>query len=137
MYSRFLNKICRAVFLKRQQVVKIHCLLNTQKMKMKGKKSKNHYYFSLLHPVDINLKMWCNLPFLPFKDDILHFGWFRFTPIIPEQFRCPNFFFQFWMSRGVLYSIPKFEQNARGWLTPLVPPYYTNLAHTILLYALN
>ena len=68
MYSRFLKKIRRAVFLKIQQVVKIHCLLNTQKTAENNedereKIQKPLYYFSSLHPVDINLKMWCNLSF--------------------------------------------------------------------------
>ena len=51
---------------------------------------------------------------LPFKDENSILGWLTLTPIIPEQIQCPIFFCHVWISRGELYSIPKFEQNARG-----------------------
>ena len=80
------------------------------------------YNFSTIHPVNINEKWGATFHFLPFKDEKQHFRVVYTLPYNSRTNTVPDFFCQFWMSRGELYSISKYEQNAWGSLTPLVPP---------------
>ena len=92
-------------------------------MKMTWKNPKTDTLFLYNSPLLILTKKWGEtFHFLLFKDEKQHFRVLTLTPIIPEEIPCSNFFCHLCMPRSVLYSISKFEQNAWGSLTPLVPP---------------